>query len=349
MLTRKLGRTGLDVSLIGLGTMTYGQQNSEAEGHAQMDYAVAHGINFFDTAELYSIPPKAETAGSTERVIGTWFKARGNRDKVVLATKAVGRTAMAWFRADGSPGRQTKAQLTEAIEGSLKRLQTDYIDLYQLHWPDRATPFGANPSRYKPSEWEGDGAPIAEILEVLSGFVKAGKARFIGLSNESAWGTMTFLYHAQIKDLPRVQSIQNAYNLVNRTFDTALAEIAIREQVGLVAYSPLGQGFLTGKYLDGARPAGARNTLFERGDRYELPGTNEAVRAYLGVAKTFGLDPSQMAIAFVNQQPFVATNLIGATTLDQLAHNIAAAEVVLSAEVMTAIDDVHQRFGNCAP
>ncbi len=349
MRTRKLGRTGLDVSLIGLGTMTYGEQNSEAEGHAQMDYAIAHGINFFDTAELYSIPPKAETAGSTERIIGTWFNSRKNRDTVVLATKAVGRTAMSWFRADGSPGRQTKAQLTEAIDGSLKRLQTDYIDLYQLHWPDRATPFGANPSRYKPAEWEGDGAPIAEILEILGGFVTAGKTRFIGVSNESAWGTMTFLHEAATRGLPRVQSIQNAYNLLNRTFDTALAEIAMREQVGLVAYSPLGQGFLTGKYLDGARPAGARNTLFERGDRYELPNTNEAVRAYLTVAKNFDLNPSQMAIAFVNQQPFVATNLIGATTLEQLAHNIAAAEVTLSPEVNAALDAVHQRFGNCAP
>jgi aryl-alcohol dehydrogenase-like predicted oxidoreductase len=349
MLYRKLGRTGIDVSVIGLGTMTYGQQNSEAEGHAQMDYALARGVNFFDTSELYSIPPRRQTAGSTERIIGTWFKARNNRNKVILATKAVGRTVMTWFRKDGSPGRLTRAQLTEAIDGSLARLQTDYIDLYQLHWPDRAMPFGANPTRYDPSEFEGDGAPFEETLAVLDDFVKAGKVRHIGLSNESAWGTMRFLAEAGARNLPRVQSIQNAYNLLNRTFDTALAEIAMRENVSLVAYSPLGQGYLTGKYLDGAKPAGARNTLFDRGQRYQRPGSEEAVRAYLAVARDHGLDPSQMAIAFVNQQPFVATNLIGATTMEQLAHNIAAIELKLTPEITARLDALHQLHGNPAP
>jgi aryl-alcohol dehydrogenase-like predicted oxidoreductase len=346
---RKLGRTGLDVSIIGLGTMTYGEQNSEAEGHAQMDTALASGINLFDTAELYSIPPKPETMGSTERIIGTWMKARGNRDKVILATKAVGRTIMTWFRADGSPGRITRAQLSEAIDGSLTRLQTDYIDLYQLHWPDRATPFGANPSRYVAADFQGDGAPMHETLEILDGFVKAGKVRHIGVSNESAWGTMRFIAESNARKLPRVQSIQNAYNLLNRTFDTALAEVSLRERVSLLAYSPLAQGYLTGKYLGGARPAGARNTLFNRGKRYELAGTEDATRAYLDVARAHGLDPSQMAIAFVAQQPFVASVLIGTTTMAQLENNIAAVNVTLSPELNAQLDDIHQRTGNCAP
>ena len=282
---RKLGRTGIDVSLIGLGTMTYGQQNTQDEGFAQMDYARDQGVNFFDTSELYSIPPKPETAGSTERVIGNWFAARGNRDKVILATKAVGRSVMTWFRKDGSPGRITRAQLTEALDGSLARLQTDYIDLYQLHWPDRATPFGANPTRYAAADFDGDGAPMHETLGILQDFVTAGKIRHIGVSNESAWGVMRFVGESNARKLPRVQSIQNAYNLLNRTFDVALAEVSMRERVSLIAYSPLAQGFLTGKYLDGARPAGARSTLFDRGQRYELAGANEAVRAYLEIGR----------------------------------------------------------------
>lgn len=349
MLYRKLGRTGLDISLIGLGTMTYGQQNTQDEGFAQMDYALDQGINFFDTSELYSIPPKPETAGSTERIIGNWFAERGTRDKVILATKAVGRSIMTWFRKDGSPGRITREQLSEAIDGSLARLQTDYIDLYQLHWPDRATPFGANPTRYVPVDFAGDGAPMHETLGILQDFVTAGKIRHVGVSNESAWGVMRFIGESNARKLPRVQSVQNAYNLLNRTFDVALAEVSLRERVSLIAYSPLAQGFLTGKYLDGARPPGARSTLFDRGQRYELAGTNEAVKAYLGVADRFGLDPCQMAIAFVNAQPFVATNLIGATTMEQLKTNIAAVDLNLSPEVMAAIDAVHQLHGNPAP
>ena len=349
MHTRKLGTTGLDVSLIGLGTMTWGQQNTEAEGHAQMDYALAHGVNFFDCAELYPIPPKPDTAGMTERIIGSWFKARKSRDKVILATKAVGRSNMTWFRKDGAKGRVTKAQLTEAIDGSLARLNTDYIDLYQLHWPDRPLPWGANPSRFVASEFDGDGAPMAETLAVLDGFVKAGKARHVGVSNESAWGTMQFLAASERSGLARIQSIQNAYNLVNRTFDTALAEIARREKVSLIAYSPLAQGYLTGKYLDGAMPPGSRSALFNRGQRYELDASNDAIRAYLKIARDAALDPAQMAIAFVNQQPFVATNLIGATSMAQLATNIAAIDVKLTPEINAKIDAIHQRYGNCAP
>jgi len=256
---RRLGRTGLDVSLIGLGTMSWGQQNTEAEGHAQMDYALDQGVNFFDTAELYAIPPKAETQGSTERIIGSWFKARGTRDRVILASKIVGRTDMSWFR-DGRPAEVTRDQIVTAVEGSLRRLQTDYIDLYQIHWPDRPIGWGGNPTLYRPQE--GPANPIEEQLEAFESLVKAGKIRHLGLSNESAWGTMTFLRHAEARGLPRVQSVQNAYNLVNRTYETALAEVSMREDVSLLAYSPLGQGYLTGKYLDGARPPGARTTLF---------------------------------------------------------------------------------------
>ncbi len=362
MRTRKLGRTGLDISLIGLGTMTYGEQNSEAEGHAQMDAALARGINFFDTAELYSIPPRPETQGSTERIIGTWLASRKCRDKVIIATKAVGRTAMPWFRAGGVPARVTLAQLSDAIDASLQRLQTDYIDLYQLHWPDRPTPFGANPTRYRHAEFSGEPGKVGERgvvegpdelfeaqLDALDRFVRAGKIRHVGVSNESAWGLMRFLAEANARGLPRMQSIQNGYNLLNRTFDTALAEIAMREDVGLLAYSPLAQGFMTGKYLDGARPPGARNTLFDRGQRYELPATDEAIRAYLAVARQAELDPAQMAIAFVAAQPFVASVLIGATSMAQLEHNMSAIETKLTADVIEAIDAVHQRYGNPAP
>lgn len=348
---RRLGRTDLMVSAICLGTMTWGQQNSETEGHEQMDYALAEGVNFFDTAELYSIPPKAETQGSTERVIGSWFKARGNRDKVILATKVIGRSENRWFRDDESEGRVTRVQINEAVEKSLKRLQTDYIDLYQLHWPERPMPWGSNPTRTAPGMFPAadDETSIAEQLEVFGDLVKAGKIRHFGLSNESAWGTMRFVQESGARGGPRPQSIQNAYNLLNRTFETALAEIALREQVGLLAYSPLAQGVLTGKYLDGARPAGARNTLFNRGQRYETPGTEEAVRAYVALAREFGLDPAQMALAFVTSRDFMTANIIGATTMAQLKTAIDSAQVTLSPELETRINALHQLHGNPCP
>ncbi|HEY8566061.1 MAG TPA: NADP(H)-dependent aldo-keto reductase [Beijerinckiaceae bacterium] len=347
METRPLGRTGLNVSLLCLGTMTYGQQNTEAEGHAQMDYALDQGINFFDTAELYSIPPNPETTGSTERIIGTWFKARANRDKVILASKVVGRSDMTWFRDDGSPTELSRAQIEEAVNKSLKRLQTDYIDLYQLHFPDRPMPWGSNPTVYR--HQEGPSHPIEETLEALSDLVKAGKVRHIGLSNESAWGTMTFLHHAERRGLPRVQSVQNAYNLLNRTYETALAEISIREGVSLLAYSPLAQGFLTGKYLNGAKPAGARTTLFNRGQRYQTPGSEEAITAYIALAREFGLDPAQMALAFVNSRPFLASNIIGATSMEQLKTDIASVEVTITPELEERINAIHQRHCNPCP
>ena len=287
---RELGRTGAKVSALCLGTMTWGEQNSEADGHAQMDYALAQGINFFDTSEMYAVPPKAATQGSTERIIGSWFKARGTRDKVILATKVAGRSPMNWLRKDGAATEQTPKQIAEAIDASLERLQTDHIDLYQLHWPDRPVAmFGSTGLAYRHAE--GTSVPIDDIVGALDDHVKAGKIRWIGLSNERAWGTMSFLHHAA-GGKPRVQSIQNAYSLINRTFEMGLAEIAHREQVGLLAYSPLAQGYLTGKYQNGAlpreiaqdvvqSPAALREAADGAGDR-SLSRDRQAVRSRSG-------------------------------------------------------------------
>ncbi len=345
---RKLGRTDLDVSLICLGTMTWGQQNTEAEGLEQMDYALDQGVTFWDTAELYSIPPSRETQGSTERIIGSWFKSRGKRDKVILATKAVGRTDMDWFRDGGVLGRLTRAHITEAVDKSLARMGTDYIDLYQLHWPDRPIVWGSNPTVYQHMPPKDD-VPIDETLRALEALITSGKIRHIGLSNESAWGTMTFLKHAEMQGLPRIASVQNAYSLLNRTNETALAEVFMREDVGLLAYSPLAQGFLTGKYLDGARPPGTRTTLFNRSQRYQKPGSEEAVRAYVTLAKEFALDPAQMALAFVNTRPFLGANIIGATSMAQLKSNIASINVVMTPELEERINAIHQVHMNPAP
>jgi len=344
---RRLGRTDLDVSAICLGTMTWGQQNTEAEGHAQLDYAIAQGINFIDTAELYSIPPRAETQGSTERIIGSWLKARGGRDKVIIASKVTGRGDFTWFREDGSPTALTRVQIEEAVDKSLKRLQTDYIDLYQLHWADRPMPWGANPTvfHFKDAPF----TPIEETLGVLNDLIKAGKIRHVGLSNESAWGTMTYLHQAAVRNLPRMQSIQNAYNLLTRTYEVALAEIAMREQVGLLAYSPLAQGYLTGKYLNGARPAGARSTLFDRGQRYQRPGADTAIEKYIALARKHDLDPAQMALAFVTSRPFVTSNIIGATSMTQLEADIGSAKIVITPEIEGEINDIHQLHCNPCP
>ncbi|MFL4989928.1 MAG: aldo/keto reductase [Microvirga sp.] len=344
---RRLGRTDLNVSLLCLGTMTWGQQNTEADGHAQMDYALEQGINFFDTAELYSIPPRPETQGSTERIIGSWFKARGSRDKVILASKVIGRSDSTWYRDDGSKGELSRAQVEEAVNKSLKRLQTDYIDLYQIHWPDRPMPWGSNPTIFR--HQEGQSHPIAETVEIMTDLVKAGKIRHFGLSNESAWGTMTFLKHADAKGQARVQSVQNAYNLLNRTYEVALAEVTMHENVSLLAYSPLAQGYLTGKYLDGARPPGARTTLFSRGQRYENPTAEAAIRKYIALAKEFGLDPAQMALAFVNSRPFLTSNIIGATSMEQLKTDIASIDVTITPELEERINAIHVEHCNPCP
>lgn len=346
---RPLGRTGLSVSSIALGTMTFGQQNTEAEGHAQLDRAVAAGINLIDTAELYSIPPKPETQGSTERVIGTWLKARGGRDRVILATKAVGRSDNTWFRAGGRKTRLDARNLGEAIEGSLRRLQTDYVDLYQLHWPDRAVPlFGG---RVDPTQSSGEGpeVPIEETLGALGDLVRAGKVRHIGLSNETAWGVHRFLAASDAGHGPRVAAVQNAYNLLNRTYEYGLSEFAEREDVGLLGYSPLAQGYLTGKYLDGARPAGARSTLFNRGQRYEKPGTEAAIRDYLEVAAAFGLSPVQLAQAWVTSRSFVTSNIIGATSMAQLEETLATLDVAITPEIEARVNAVFQLRGSPAP
>lgn len=350
MQKRRLGRTDLSVSRICLGTMTYGQQNTEAEGHRQMDAALERGVNFLDTAELYPIPPMAETQGRTEAYIGTWMRARGNRDKVIVATKVIGRSMMTWFRDDGSPGRVTRAQVNEAVEKSLRRLQTDYIDLYQLHWPEREVPqWGSNPTRFKPFRPAADETSIEEQLDIFRELVTAGKVRHVGLSNESPYGTMQWIHGADRGLGPRVVSIQNAYNLVNRTFETGLAEIAVREDVGLLAYSPLAQGYLTGKYRGGALPAGSRKQLFNRLQRYELPGAAEAFEGYVAIARRFGIDPATFAIAFTLSKPFLTSSIIGATTMDQLDACLAAEDVAWTPEMDAAVDELHQRVGDPCP
>lgn len=349
MQKRPLGRTDLHVSKICLGTMTYGEQTEREDAFAQMDLALESGINFFDTAELYSIPPKRTTVGSTETIIGEWMKARGSRKNIILATKVVGRTDMNWFRQDGGKAELSRAQITEAVEGSLRRLQTDYLDLYQIHWPDRAVVgFGSNPTAYEPPAASPE-HPIHETLEILAGLVRAGKIRHLGLSNESAWGVMKFLAESEARSLPRVVSVQNAYNLINRTYEVNLAEITMREQVGLLAYSPLAQGFLTGKYQNGAQPANSRTVLFNRGQRYQKPGAEIAIAAYLKLAQKHAIDPVHLANAFVTNRAFVTSNIIGATTLEQLNHIIAGAEVQISPELMAEINAVHQMHMNPAP
>ncbi len=346
---RKLGTTDLSVSAICLGSMTWGQQNSEAEGHAQLDYALDRGVNFIDTAEIYSVPPRRETQGSTERIIGSWLAARKNRDKVIIATKVAGRGDADWLRPGGAGAILDAKNIAYAIDGSLKRLQTDYVDLYQLHWPDRSLPlWGAGGTTYRrPSKR--DETPIEETLEALAALVKAGKVRHIGLSNETPWGVARFLRAAELGHGPRVVSIQNAYNLLNRSFEMGLAEFAERDAVGLLAYSPLAQGYLTGKYQGGARPPGARTTLFKRAQRYEKPGVEEAIAAYLALARDIGADPAQLAIAFVTTRPFVTSNIIGATTMEQLKADLASIELKITPEIEQRIDLIHQLHGNPAP
>lgn len=351
---RRLGRTDLFVSRICLGSMTWGQQNTEAEGHAQMDLAFGRGVNFIDTAELYPIPPKAETQGRTEKIIGSWMKAKGNRDKVILASKVVGRTANEWFRGD-RPSTLVRADIVDAVEKSLAKLQTDYLDLYQIHWPDRDIPWGANPTRFGAPRRADAAAvtapetPIAETLAVFDELVKAGKIRHFGLSNESSWGVMRFLFEAEKGVGPRIASLQNAYNLLNRTFEVNLAEVCEREEVSLLAYSPLAQGYLTGKYDHGARPQGSRTQLFNRGQRYETPNAAEVQLEYSALAHSFGLEPASFAAAFVLNRPFLTSSIVGATTLGQLETALSAIDVKWTEEMQTAVDAVHQRVGNPCP
>ncbi len=342
---RKLGRTNLDVSALCLGTMTWGEQNSESEGHAQIERAKASGINFIDTAEMYPVPPRAETYSRTEQIIGSYFKRHGDRADWILASKIAGPGNGISHIRDGQL-KFNREHIVAALDASLKRLQTDWIDLYQLHWPERPTNFfGQLGYQHR----DADFTPLEETLEVLDEQVKAGKIRHIGLSNETPWGTMKFLQLAESRGWPRAVSIQNPYNLLNRSFEVGLAEVAIREQCGLLAYSPLAFGMLSGKYENGARPENARLTLFSRFARYSNPQTVAACSRYVQLAREHGLDPAQMALAFVTRQPFVTSNIIGATSLEQLDSNLASLELSLSDELLAAIEAIHQEQPNPAP
>jgi aryl-alcohol dehydrogenase-like predicted oxidoreductase len=343
---RELGRTRIKVSVLCLGTMTFGEQNSERDGHAQLDYAAAQGINFVDASEIYPIPPKPETQGRTESIIGTWLASRKNRDKTIVATKVAGRGKMSWLRKDAQRTRQSASQIMEAVDASLARLKTDYVDLYQLHWPDR-------PMRiFEGLDYlhlEGESHPIHDILAVLGNLVEAGKVRFVGLSNETPWGVMSFLKASEQHGLPRIASIQNAYNLVNRSYETGLSEITYREQVSLLGYSPLGQGYLTGKYEGGALPPNSRKTLFDRLGRYQKANGPKAISTYVALARRHGLDPAQMAIAFASSRPFVTSTIIGATTLGQLKTDIAALDLTLEDHVLADIEQIHLDYPNPCP
>jgi len=346
MLYRQLGQTDIQVSALCLGTMTFGEQNTESQAHEQMDLAVSAGINFFDTAEIYPVPPRAETQGVTEQYIGSWLAKRGGRERIVLASKVAGPADWLPYLRDGNL-HLDRRNIETAINKSLQRLQTDYIDIYQLHWPDRQTNFfGKLGYRHQQAE---QSTPILETLQVLDELIKGGKIRHIGVSNETPWGLMNYLQLAKTHQLPRPVSIQNPFSLLNRTFEIGLAEIAHRESCGLLAYSPLGFGVLSGKYLHNARPAGARLTLYERFDLYSNPEAGKATRNYVELARNHGLDPAQMALAWVTAQPFVTSNIIGATRLQQLQSNLESIHLQLPDGVMEEIDSIHQQQPNPGP
>jgi len=340
-----LPNTDIKISKICLGTMTFGQQNTEADGHAQMDYALEKGINFFDTAEMYSVPGRKETYGSTEKIIGTWFKKSGRREDIILASKIAGPSPIFGYmrdKMDFSP-----ESLKFALDQSLQRLQTDYIDLYQLHWPERkANFFGQRGFKVQHDAWEDN---IQNVLETLDGLIKEGKIKHIGLSNETPWGIMRFLEESKYQNLPRIKTIQNPYSLLNRLFETGSAEICIRENVGLLAYSPMAFGVLSGKFLSGESHPDARIKLFPQFSRYNSDQCTEATRLYQEVAHKNGLTLTEMALAFVTQQAFVTSTIIGATTMEQLKENIASIDVVLSDEILAAIDAVQAVIPDPAP
>ncbi|CAK6495951.1 Protein tas [Pantoea sp. Nvir] len=342
----RIPHSTLEVSQLGLGTMTFGEQNSEADAHEQLDFAIASGINFIDTAEMYPVPPRPETQGLTEQYIGSWLKKRGSRDKVILASKVAGpsRGADASIRPNQALDRKN---IRDALDASLKRLNTDYLDLYQLHWPQRQTNyFGKLGYQYSENTIP---VTLLETLEALAEQVRAGKIRYIGVSNETAWGVMRYLQLAEKHELPRIVTIQNPYSLLNRSFEVGLAEISQHEGVELLAYSSLAFGTLSGKYLNGAKPAGARNTLFSRFTRYSGEQSQLAIAEYVALAQKHRLDPSQMALAYVRQQPFVASTLLGATTMEQLKTNIDSFNLTLDAEVLEGIEAIHRRYTYPAP
>jgi aryl-alcohol dehydrogenase-like predicted oxidoreductase len=324
--------------------MTFGEQNTPEEAFAQMDFATERGINFFDTAELYPVPPRANTYARTEEIIGDWLAERGGREKIVLATKAAG---PGWKHIRPGPLVYRPEQLRSALDASLKRLKTDYIDLYQLHWPERsANIFGRLGYQHRDNE---NFVPFDDILCALADEISAGRIRAIGVSNETPWGVMQFLARADAAGLPRIASIQNPYNLLNRTFEVGLAEIAIREKCGLLAYSPLAFGVLSGKYLNGAKPPGGRLTVFSEFQRYAKERAGEATRHYADLALEYGLRPAQMALAYVYAQPFVTSTIIGATSLDQLEENIGAFDLSLDDPIFKDIEQIHEGNSNPAP
>jgi len=340
-----LGHTDLEVSKLCLGSMTWGEQNSEAEAHQQLDCAAAHGVNFIDTAEMYPIPPRADSLGLTETYIGSWLKNRTDRDKLVIGTKVTGPGRnMDYIR--GGP-RLTAEHIYKAVDESLQRLQTDYIDLYQLHWPDRNSNFFGKLG-YQHQEHE-ETTPILETLEALDELIQQNKVRYIGVSNETPWGVMSYLRLRDHYQLPVIQTIQNPYNLLNRSYEVGLAEISMREKIGLLAYSPLAFGTLTGKYLDGQQPENARCTRFKHYLRYAGESATKAIKAYVELAHDHGLEPAKMALAWVNSRPFTTSTIIGATSLQQLEMNLASIDVELSDEVLQGIEAIHREISNPCP
>ena len=341
-----LSNTDIKVSKICLGTMTWGNQNTEVEAFEQMEYALEQGVNFFDTAELYPVPATPETYADTERIIGNWFHKTGNREKIVLASKIAGGGD---YTKHIRTGGFTKQNIIEAIEGSLQRLQTDYLDLYQLHWPSRGVNcFGVRDYPYQTATKEAENH--LEILETLDTFVKSGIIRAIGLSNETPWGTMKYLQTAAAHNLTRPVSIQNSYSMIHRGYEVGMSEVSIREDIGLLAYSPLAQGVLSGKYLDGKSPEGSRGNLFPRFiARYMGDGSSEAVKRYQSIAKKNGITLTELSLAFVNQLPFVTSNIIGATKMSQLKENIGSIHIDLSEETLQEIQEVHAMIPNPAP
>ena len=343
---KKLGSTNVDVSTICLGTMTWGEQNSKADGFEQMDYAIDNGVNFWDTAEIYAIPMREETYGETENIIGEWFKKTKKRDKVILATKVSGPTSKEYIRGGGCS--YDKKSMSEALEKSLKRMQTDYIDLYQLHWPERNTNFFGQQG-YEHDLNEKNWIAFEEILENLKKFVDAGKIRYVGLSNETAWGLAKCLELSKLKNLPKMMAVQNPYNLLNRTYEVGLAEISVREQSGLLAYSPLAFGYLTGKYRNNNMPKGSRIDLFKDFTRYNNENSIKAIEEYYKISQKFNLDFAQMSIKFCEIQPFVTSVIIGATTMQQLKTNVESVNVKLNNEIINEINEVQKIYTNPCP
>ncbi|RZJ22473.1 MAG: NADP(H)-dependent aldo-keto reductase [Acinetobacter sp.] len=346
---KPLANTGILLPEICLGTMTFGEQNTQAEAFQQLEYALDQGLFFWDTAEMYPVPPKPETQGATETILGNWIAQRGHRDKLFIASKIVGPSQGGSHIRDGQT-RFTAAEISSAIDGSLKRLQSDYIDLYQLHWPQRPTNFFGKLG-YGNTEAQNQQqiTALEETLTALNDEIKKGRIRYIGLSNETPWGTLKFLHLAEKLGLEKFVSVQNPYSLLNRTYEIGMSEIAHYENVGLLAYSPLAFGYLTGKFRHGARPANARVTLFSRFSRYSNPESEWATEQYAQLAEKHGLTPTQLALAFIKQQFFVTSTIIGATNLDQLKENIQAFEIDLSAEVLQDIEDIHRQQPNPAP